>query len=73
MTFQQQMQRHAALLRGITSPSQDYFDAKPTFKLSYAPQSGEIFGILTQMLETFEANLSQSQKEVMKTRKHMKT
>merc|ERR1712190_208239 len=48
---------------------QDYFDAKPTFKQSYAPQSGEIFGILTQMLETFQANLSQSQKEEMANQK----
>jgi len=32
---------------------------------SYAPQSGEIFGILRQMLETFESNLSQSQKDEM--------
>merc|ERR1711933_223014 len=81
MTLQQQMQRHAPLLRGIISPSQkkaiaafiqapqDYFDAKPTFKQSYAPQSGEIFGILSQMLETFEANLSQSQKEEMENQK----
>merc|ERR1712073_103654 len=81
MTLQQQMQRHSALLRGIISPSQkrkiaafiqapqDYFDAKPTFKQSYAPQSGEIYGILTQMLETFEANLSQSQKEEMENQK----
>jgi len=81
MTLQQQMLRHSALLRGIISPSQkkaiaafmqapqDYFDAKPTFKQSYAPQSGEIFGILTQMLETFEANLSQSQKEEMENQK----
>merc|ERR1712129_31534 len=57
-TIQHEMQKHAALLRGIISPSQkraaaafvqapqDYFDAKPTFKQSYAPQSGEIFGIL---------------------------
>merc|ERR1711953_1429963 len=74
-TIQHEMQKHAALLQGVITPSQrraaasfvqapqDYFDAKPTFKQSYAPQSGEIFGILTQMLETFEANLSQSQKE----------
>ena len=26
----------------------DYFDADPTFKQSYAPQSGQIFGILKQ-------------------------
>merc|ERR1719345_389796 len=42
---------------------EDYFDAEPTFKQSYAPQSGEIFGILNQMKETFESNLSVSQKE----------
>jgi len=30
---------------------------------SYANQSGEIFGILSQMLETFEADLSNAQKE----------
>jgi len=81
MTLQQQMRRHSSLLKGIISPSQkktiaafiqapqDYFDAKPTFKQSYAPQSGEIYGILTQMLETFEANLSQSQKEEMENQK----
>merc|ERR1719345_437619 len=46
----------------IQSP-EDYFDAEPTFKQSYAPQSGEIFGILNQMKETFESNLSVSQKE----------
>merc|ERR1719321_2548637 len=43
----------------------DYFDADPTFKQSYAPQSGAIFGILKQMKETFESNLSSSQKEEM--------
>merc|ERR1711897_88802 len=80
-TIQHEMQKHAALLQGVITPSQrraaasfvqapqDYFDAKPTFKQSYAPQSGEIYGILTQMLETFEANLSQSQKEEMENQK----
>merc|ERR1711907_373060 len=47
----------------------DYFDAEPTFKQSYAPQSGEIFGILKQMKETFENNLSASQKEEMANQK----
>merc|ERR1712194_50399 len=51
-----------AALSFIQSP-QDYFDAEPTFKQSYAPQSGEIFGILRQMKETFDANLASSQKE----------
>merc|ERR1711907_860011 len=46
----------------IQAPA-DYFDAEPTFKQSYAPQSGAIFGILKQMKETFETNLASSQKE----------
>merc|ERR1719183_3207616 len=50
----------------IQAPS-DYFDAEPTFKQSYAPQSGAIFGILKQMKETFESNLSSSQKEEMQS------
>merc|ERR1712113_931193 len=74
-------QKHAAMLRGVLTRSErnlitsfiqapaDYFDATPTFKQSYAPQSGEIFGILKQMLETFESNLSQSQKEEMSSQK----
>jgi len=33
---------------------------------SYAPQSNQIFGILKQMKEEFESNLSQSQKDEMK-------
>merc|ERR1712224_108439 len=48
----------------VQAPS-DFFDADPTFKQSYAPQSGAIFGILKQMEETFESNLSSSQKEEM--------
>merc|ERR1719386_256421 len=48
---------------------QDYFDSEPTFKQSYAPASGEIFGILKQMKETFETNLSSSQKEEMASQK----
>merc|ERR1719510_457665 len=80
-TLQHEMQKHAKLLQGVLSPSerrtaaafvqapQDYFDAQPTFKQSYAPQSGEIFGILRQMKETFEANLSDSQKEEMANQK----
>merc|ERR1719416_311512 len=53
----------------IQASAGDYFDAAPTFKQSYAPQSGEIFGILTQMLETFEANLAASQKEEAENQK----
>jgi len=69
------LDKHAELIEGSLTPSQhrsalsflqadgDYFDAEPTFKQSYAPQSGEIFGILTQMLENFEANLAATVKE----------
>merc|ERR1719330_1205890 len=57
-TLQHEMQKHATLLQGVLTHSErktvnafiqapeDYFDASPTFKQSYAPQSGEIFGIL---------------------------
>ena len=76
-SIQYQMQKHAPVLQGVLTHTQrkkiaafiqspqDYFDASPTFKQSYAPQSGEIFGILKQMLESFESNLSDSQKEEM--------
>jgi len=74
-TLQREMQKHASLLDGLLTHSQrrlvlsfveapgDYFDATPTFKQSYAPQSGQIFGVLQQMLETFETNLAAAQKE----------
>lgn len=80
-TVQNEMQKHSSLLSGVLTHSerravsafvqapQDYFDAEPTFKQSYAPQSGEIFGILKQMKETFETNLSASQKEEMANQK----
>jgi chromosome segregation ATPase len=80
-TLQRVMSRHAGLLQGVLTHSerrsaaafiqspQDYFDAEPTFKQSYAPQSGEIFGILEQMKEAFEKDLSQSQKTEMANQK----
>jgi chromosome segregation ATPase len=80
-TLQHEMQKHATLLDGVLTRSErraasafiqapeDYFDAAPTFKQSYAPQSGEIFGILRQMKETFESNLSASQKEELANQK----
>merc|ERR1719197_487488 len=55
-TLQNTMRKHSSLMTHtqrkavtafIQSP-EDYFDAAPTFKQSYAPQSGEIFGILKQ-------------------------
>merc|ERR1719408_446279 len=80
-TLWHQMQKHSAMFQGVLTHSerraiaafvqapQDYFDAEPTFKQSYAPQSGEIFGILKQMKETFEENLSSSQKEELANQK----
>merc|ERR1719504_597251 len=77
--IQDQFRKHKDLVNKITTPAQrkavtafiqapsDYFDAEPTFKQSYAPQSGAIFGILKQMKETFESNLSSSQKEEMQS------
>merc|ERR1719449_233969 len=81
MTVQHQLRKHSELFKGVLTHKQrrlltsfiqqpkDYFDAAPTFKQSYAPQSGEIFGILKQMKETFESNLSDSQKEEMAAQK----
>merc|ERR1719405_316332 len=78
-SVQNVMQKHASLLAGVLTHTErkavaafiqapaDYFDAEPTFKQSYAPQSGAIFGILKQMKETFETNLSSSQKEEMQS------
>merc|ERR1719379_1058732 len=72
-----QFKKHKALLEEIITPAQrkavslfvqapgDYFDEGASFKQSYTPQSGEIFGILKQMKETFETNLAASQKEEM--------
>merc|ERR1719183_1845060 len=67
--------KYSDLIRGVATHKQqhvlasflqqpaDYMDAEPTFKQSYAPQSGEILGILKQMLEEFETDLSQAQKD----------
>jgi len=80
-TLQHELQKHASLLQGVLTRSErkvvdsfiqapaDYWDAKPTFKQAYAPQSGEIFGILKQMKETFESNLAAAQKEEMANQK----
>jgi chromosome segregation ATPase len=57
----------AQLLKGTISPDQKRtltaFVQQPAGFQSYAPQSGAIFGILKQMKETFETNLSQAQKD----------
>jgi len=71
-----QMQKHDRLLRGVLTPRQRRSvlleEKRPvSFRQSqaYAPQSGEIFGILEQMEETFANNLSEAQKEEMANRR----
>merc|ERR1740138_444868 len=75
MTLQKPMMLHSDKLKGVLTPSQrravgsfiqapqDYFDATPTFKQSYAPQSGQIFGILNQMKEEFGKDLKDAQEK----------
>jgi len=60
-----QMIQHQDVLQGVITPHERKMIA--SFVQDVAPkydhQSGEIFGILKQMKETFEANLAQSQQE----------
>merc|ERR1719240_383576 len=77
----EQLRKHKDLLAEVITPHQrkaiesfiqapeEYFEAQPTFMQSRAPASGEIFGILKQMKETFETNLAASQKEEMENQK----
>jgi len=64
--LQQLVQKHADMFtpqqkRAVSSFMQTATD--------YAPASGEIFGILKQMKESFETNLANSQKEEMQSQK----
>jgi len=68
-TVQYQMQKHASLFQGVLTHSERRAIAAFVQAPSYAPQSGEIFGILKQMKETFEENLSASQKEELTNQK----
>merc|ERR1711865_1112993 len=72
-SVQNVMQKHESLLTGVLTHSERKavaaFLQAPASAGSYAPQSGEIFGILNQMKETFETNLSSSQKEEMANQK----
>merc|ERR1719160_860920 len=52
---------HRAKLEGLLQGKQPGL----TNSGSYTPQSGQIFGILNQMKDEFEANLSQAQKDEM--------
>lgn len=66
LSVKNQMRQHADLLQGTLSPSQESLIesmAQGNVFGNYEPQSGQIFGILSQMKETFENNLSQAQSE----------
>jgi len=79
VTMHRLLKKHASLFAEIISPHQqklvesfvqspdDYFDAQPAFQ--QAPASGEIFGILKQMKESFETNLASAQNEEMSNQK----
>mmetsp|Transcript_105424 Transcript_105424/g.182223 ORF Transcript_105424/g.182223 Transcript_105424/m.182223 type:complete len:693 (-) Transcript_105424:121-2199(-) len=61
-----QLESHRDLLLGVITPRQrraalGLVQQEPRFR-AYQPQSSEIFGILQQMKETFEANLAESRK-----------
>jgi len=63
-TLQYQLARHQSVLEGVLTGAQRR--AASAFiqdTASYAPQSGEIFGILNQMKESFEQNLAETQKD----------
>merc|ERR1719454_2606900 len=67
-TLQHAMTKHDALLKGVLTRSDrkkamSFIQASEEDRQSNPGQSGEIFGILEQMKETFETNLAASQKE----------
>jgi len=62
-SVQDAMKKHASLLAGVLTHSERRVVTNFVQAPAYAPQGGEIFGILGQMRETFETNLSTSQKE----------
>merc|ERR1719359_2250159 len=67
--MQHELRKHSSLLGEAITPAQKktiaaFVDADQAPSAgSYAPQGGEVFGILKNMKETFEANLAASQKE----------
>jgi len=62
-SVQNVMETHSSMLESVMTRSQRSKLAAFLQAPSYAPASGEIFGILGQMKETFETNLASSQKE----------
>merc|ERR1719453_1799549 len=71
ITAQKEMEKNAKLLDGVLTRSQKRkvaaFVQQPASAGSYAPASGEIFGILKQMKETFETDLAAAQEDEKKS------
>merc|ERR1719265_1587306 len=61
------MAKHADVMAQVITPKEKR--ALAAFVQEGAPASGEIFGILKQMKESFETNLANSQKEEMQSQK----
>jgi len=69
----QQIKQHGDKLSGVLTQSQkslvhSFLQAPGGFK-SHSSQSGQIFGILESMRDTFEANLSTSQREELENQR----
>merc|ERR1719453_1679296 len=62
--MQHEMQKNAVALEGVLTHTQKRkVEAFAKDQTNYAPQSGEIFGILKAMKESFEQNLAGSRKD----------
>merc|ERR550514_2002794 len=67
--LKEQLRKHSVLLGEVITPKQKKFINslmeldQPASAGSYAPQGGEVFGILKNMKETFQANLASSQRD----------
>jgi len=71
-TLKEQMHRNERRLKRALTPRQqkalDYFvhvqlDQEPTYHAEYAPQSGEIYGILQQLMVEFQSDLSAAESQ----------
>jgi len=71
--IQHEIQKNSARLEGVLTRTQRRkvaaFVQQPASAGSYAPASGEIFGILKQMKETFETDLAAAQKDELTSQK----
>jgi len=69
ITLEHELQKHASLLQGVITPRQRkavaaLLNSENNAEVQqHAPASGEIFGIMKGMLESFESNLAKSSKE----------